>query len=169
MSITIKKETPAKTRDHILLRMIDIGECEQFKAYLQHHPNDTRERLYVEYKVDDSLLGLRAIDELIFNPTKKGDKFRLYEAHSHQWVYVSPDSHALAYRLAPNREVMDVRKLNKLLNHILMKYQEAEVMKLLTPCDEVEGIECKECNNTLPRHTVEQHLNKDDPIHTCPH
>ena len=33
----------------------------------------------------------------------------------------------------------------------------------------VTHISCNLCNNVLPPHTVAQHLDKLDPIHTCPH
>lgn len=33
----------------------------------------------------------------------------------------------------------------------------------------VSGIICNECELTLPPHTIKEHVNKDDPIHTCPH
>jgi hypothetical protein len=35
--------------------------------------------------------------------------------------------------------------------------------------DTVTHVICKLCNNVLPPHTVEQHLDIHDPIHTCPH
>ena len=33
----------------------------------------------------------------------------------------------------------------------------------------IEGALCRRCDNTLPPHTVERHLDKSDIIHTCPH
>ena len=33
----------------------------------------------------------------------------------------------------------------------------------------VEGIVCNKCKNTLPPHTIEQHLDINHPIHACPH
>lgn len=33
----------------------------------------------------------------------------------------------------------------------------------------VSGIKCKQCSTILPEHTVEQHLDSNHPIHTCPH
>ena len=31
------------------------------------------------------------------------------------------------------------------------------------------GIKCRDCKNTLPPHTVIQHLDVNNSIHTCPH
>jgi hypothetical protein len=33
----------------------------------------------------------------------------------------------------------------------------------------IEGVVCRECGNTLPRHTVGEHLDVTHPIHVCPH
>lgn len=33
----------------------------------------------------------------------------------------------------------------------------------------VENIVCRSCNNTLPPHTVKEHLDVNNPIHKCPH
>ena len=33
----------------------------------------------------------------------------------------------------------------------------------------IEGALCRRCDNTLPPHTTERHLDKSDIIHTCPH
>jgi len=33
----------------------------------------------------------------------------------------------------------------------------------------VSGIICRRCNNTLPPHTIDMHLDISDPIHNCPH
>ena len=43
---------------------------------------------------------------------------------------------------------------------IVSKYFENIILK---------GIICNHCEHILPPHTREQHLNIDDPIHTCPH
>ena len=41
--------------------------------------------------------------------------------------------------------------------------------KYVYPDTIVSGIVCNLCHNTLPPHTVERHLDVDDPIHECPH
>ena len=33
----------------------------------------------------------------------------------------------------------------------------------------VSGIVCNKCGNELPEHTVKDHLDKNHPIHKCPH
>lgn len=33
----------------------------------------------------------------------------------------------------------------------------------------LKGIKCNLCKNELPPHTKKQHLNREDPIHNCPH
>lgn len=33
----------------------------------------------------------------------------------------------------------------------------------------VKGIKCNECGKELPEHTIAQHLDKNAPIHKCPH
>lgn len=33
----------------------------------------------------------------------------------------------------------------------------------------ISGIVCRECGNELPPHTGREHLEKDHPIHVCPH
>ncbi len=39
----------------------------------------------------------------------------------------------------------------------------------LDPETIVAGIICNECGNTLPPHTVRDHLTEEHPIHKCPH
>jgi len=39
----------------------------------------------------------------------------------------------------------------------------------LDPETIVAGIICNECGNTLPPHTVRDHLTEEHPIHECPH
>ena len=41
--------------------------------------------------------------------------------------------------------------------------------KYVYPDTIVSDIVCNLCYNTLPPHTVERHLDVDDPIHECPH
>jgi hypothetical protein len=33
----------------------------------------------------------------------------------------------------------------------------------------ISNVVCNVCKNTLPPHSIERHLNKDDKIHKCPH
>ena len=33
----------------------------------------------------------------------------------------------------------------------------------------VSGIKCNNCGKQVPNHTIQQHLDPTNPIHTCPH
>ncbi len=33
----------------------------------------------------------------------------------------------------------------------------------------IRGVVCRECGNELAPHTCAEHMDKEHPIHTCPH
>jgi hypothetical protein len=47
--------------------------------------------------------------------------------------------------------------------------QEQEEEKKIDNSTIVCGIVCTKCNNVLPPHTCEEHLDINNPIHKCPH
>ena len=54
-------------------------------------------------------------------------------------------------------------------HNFILKLKEQEELKDKAEREIIIGIICNKCNEELPPHTVRDHLDKNHPIHICPH
>lgn len=47
--------------------------------------------------------------------------------------------------------------------------KQEEIIATINETTIVENINCKKCDNTLPPHTIKEHMDISNSIHNCPH